>query len=305
MKKFPNRELLEDISLELGVEPAFIEKDWYAVEILKTISTINDIFIIFTGGTSLSKAYGLIKRFSEDLDFRILGKNLNRNKRRNYRSVILEKLRTISNISIDEESIDSGNQSRYFSFNVIYPQHFKTPYALRPHLKLEFSFENRELLTEHKDIFSFISQFTKSNDADCKIKTIFPIETAADKYCALLWRIDIKNRNAQIGTKENDPTIIRHLHDLSALNPMILSNKLKFKALVKEIFLNDKDRGGNKLSEDIQTLAKATLDKFINDSIYEDEYISFVDNVSYAPEDEKITFKKSLKDFEQIISELF
>jgi hypothetical protein len=27
MKEFPNRELIEDISLELGVEPAFIEKD--------------------------------------------------------------------------------------------------------------------------------------------------------------------------------------------------------------------------------------------------------------------------------------
>lgn len=304
MKKFPNRELIEDISLELGVEPAFIEKDWYAVEILKTISTINDIFIIFTGGTSLSKAYGLIKRFSEDLDFRILGENLNRNQRRNFRSAIIEKLRTISNISINEDSIDSGNQSRYFSFNVIYPQHFKPPYALRPHLKLEFSFETREVLTEHKDIFSFISQFATSK-ADCKIKTIFPIETAADKFCALLWRIDIKNRDAQIGTKENDPTIIRHLHDLSALNPLILSNKLQFKALVKEIFLNDKDRGGNKLTEDIKALARATLNKFINDSIYEDEYISFVDNVSYAPEDEKITFRKSLNDFEQIISELF
>jgi hypothetical protein len=40
-----------------------------------------------------------------------------------------------------------------------------------------------------------------------------PIETASDKLCALAWRVCTRDRSAH----DDDPTIIRHLHDLAAL----------------------------------------------------------------------------------------
>lgn len=61
----------------LGLDAALIEKDFWAVEALRAIhggfdATINEAEVrvrpIFKGGTSLSKAYGLIQRFSEDVD---------------------------------------------------------------------------------------------------------------------------------------------------------------------------------------------------------------------------------------------
>ena len=62
---------LEQLATELGIQSDFLEKDCYAMEVLKAISTLksNGITPIFTGGTSLSKAHKLISRFSEDLDF--------------------------------------------------------------------------------------------------------------------------------------------------------------------------------------------------------------------------------------------
>ena len=72
MKKLLDKAVIEEISLELGIDPSFIEKDWYAVQLLVLISKLQgtrDVQIAFSGGTSLSKGYGLIKRFSEDLDF--------------------------------------------------------------------------------------------------------------------------------------------------------------------------------------------------------------------------------------------
>ncbi|HBM17298.1 MAG TPA: hypothetical protein DD381_13300 [Lentisphaeria bacterium] len=301
MKKYPNREIIEDISLELGAAPAFIEKDWYAVEILKIISSIIDIPIIFTGGTSLSKAYGLIKRFSEDLDFRILDYNLSREERKNHRFAIIERIRNMDNISIDEKSIESKNKSSFFSFNINYHQYFELPYALRPYLKLEFSFDERELLTELKQIQSFITLYTSKDQYDCQIKTILPLETASDKFCALLWRIDIKNRDLEIGCKENDPTIIRHLHDLSALTSIVLTNKLQFKDLVDVIYRKDKSRGRSNRSGNIRDLAQRTLQNLSEDKLYENEYKSFVDGMSYAPEREKITFQDGLKSLELIV----
>jgi hypothetical protein len=40
-----------------------------------------------------------------------------------------------------------------------------------------------------------------------------PVETAADKLSALAWRVCVRER----GAPNDDPTIIRHLHDLAAL----------------------------------------------------------------------------------------
>jgi len=223
MKKLDFK-LLEDIAIELGVEPSFIEKDWFAVKILKTIASILDINIIFTGGTSLSKGYGLIKRFSEDLDFRIgNSSDFNKTKRKTLRSDILQKLREVNEINFLEDSLQKHNSSKFFSINIEYPQSHKPINSLRPHLKLEFSFDDISLPTELKPIKSFITEFTTQTDIDCEINTISPIETAADKFSALLWRVNIKDRTLEINSPQNDPTIIRHLHDLSALKHLILT----------------------------------------------------------------------------------
>ena len=51
-----------------GWRPAFIEKDYFATEALRLIADAAGDKVIFKGGTSLSKGWNLIERFSEDLD---------------------------------------------------------------------------------------------------------------------------------------------------------------------------------------------------------------------------------------------
>jgi predicted nucleotidyltransferase component of viral defense system len=46
----------------------FVEKDYWITEILRTIATTLPDRAIFKGGTSLSKGWGLLDRFSEDID---------------------------------------------------------------------------------------------------------------------------------------------------------------------------------------------------------------------------------------------
>ena len=50
-----------------------VEKDYYVSLLLKKISKMNPD-LVFKGGTSLSKCYGLIDRFSEDIDIAFSGK---------------------------------------------------------------------------------------------------------------------------------------------------------------------------------------------------------------------------------------
>src|SRR6202795_2836132 len=51
-----------------GLREAIIEKDYYVTEALRIIEAEAGARVIFKGGTSLSKGWNLIQRFSEDID---------------------------------------------------------------------------------------------------------------------------------------------------------------------------------------------------------------------------------------------
>src|SRR5271163_884752 len=51
-----------------GLREAIIEKDYFVTEALRIIAAVAGDKAIFKGGTSLSKGWNLIQRFSEDVD---------------------------------------------------------------------------------------------------------------------------------------------------------------------------------------------------------------------------------------------
>lgn len=57
---------------QLKVPPVVLEKDYWITQVLRHISEEFPKDFIFKGGTSLSKGYSLIDRFSEDLDLLIV-----------------------------------------------------------------------------------------------------------------------------------------------------------------------------------------------------------------------------------------
>lgn len=76
MKQFANlsqpdrQEVLQEAASRLGVLPAIVEKDFWVTWVLDQIfsDSVLSKQLMFKGGTSLSKVYGLIERFSEDID---------------------------------------------------------------------------------------------------------------------------------------------------------------------------------------------------------------------------------------------
>ncbi|HED06528.1 MAG TPA: nucleotidyl transferase AbiEii/AbiGii toxin family protein, partial [Ignavibacteria bacterium] len=72
LPKDKQQELFKQLSFKTGIQPQAIEKDAWVTLVLRIIfnSEIAE-HLVFKGGTSLSKAYGLIKRFSEDIDIAI------------------------------------------------------------------------------------------------------------------------------------------------------------------------------------------------------------------------------------------
>lgn len=64
------RELFAEAAARLGTTPAVVEKDFWVTWVLDRLFSDPALarVLMFKGGTSLSKAYGLIERFSEDID---------------------------------------------------------------------------------------------------------------------------------------------------------------------------------------------------------------------------------------------
>lgn len=72
-KRTDRQTFFQESAARRGVRDTVIEKDFWVCWALERLCSVPDLadHITFKGGTSLSKAYGLIERFSEDIDLTI------------------------------------------------------------------------------------------------------------------------------------------------------------------------------------------------------------------------------------------
>ena len=111
-------------------------------------------------------------------------------------------------------------------------------------------------------------------------------------------RIYIKDRIKPLHSKENDPTIVRHLHDIVALGDLLYTEE--FVELLQKSYETDKGRGGFDNNYTLPEFIEITLDKLTDDKVYKKEYSDFVSSMSYAKDSEFITFEKVLKSFKKL-----
>lgn len=297
----PDREVIFEIATEMAIDPAFVEKDWYSVQVLSAIAALKSeaILTIFSGGTSLLKGFDLLKRFSEDLDFRCCYQlessgNQKRKARSVYREGIVSAVRRVNNIELSDEEIRVA--SNYIKFPLAYPRKQFGHDALRSGLQVEFSFTQPRLKPEIRPIQSLVSRFTNSKP-ETEILCFSPVETGSDKLSALTWRVLKRDRRSET----DDPAMIRHLHDLCALRGVLQENKSLFVETAYSSFEEDQKTGKRDTKRSFSNSMKAACEKLKNDKEYEAEYVRFVDAMSYADDDENIDFNAAVENFEVLI----
>lgn len=303
LKKLPNKSEIQDISIELGIDPSFIEKDWYAVQLLVLLSDLQstrDVKKVFSGGTSLSKGYGLIKRFSEDLDFILTlpeGVSLSKGQRRAYRGEVVSAIQNDERFTIDESKVLRGDSHRFFKIPIQYDRVFDGS-PLRPYLQLEMTFMALKRPVEPRSISSIVCEVAKK-EPELEIGCVSALETAGDKLSALTWRIVVRDRQ----DKKDDPTLIRHLHDLAALESMITDAGDDFVSSAKMSLERDQTHRGGGVIVDMPVTNRLTnaLEILGEDALYQKEYEQFVTSMSYASEDELINFEEAVQALERII----
>ena len=246
----------------------------------------------FSGGTSLSKGWELIKRFSEDVDFKVgepagMSASRARRERTAYRQRVLDGL-TAAGFELAGKP-DVGNESRFFSAELAYGTEFGAGRGLRPHIRVEMSFQAPALPPVARPIRSLIAMARRAPPEVAAFPCVDPVETAADKLSALAWRVLARNR----GSHKDDPAVIRHLHDLAALERSAASAPL-FAGLVLAAAAADAGRGGGAASGDAAAMFALMLQRLATDPLWAREYEDFVRAVSFAGPGEAIHFADAL-----------
>jgi hypothetical protein len=178
------RGIINNISFQTGLSPNAIEKDWWVTMVLKAVfQTSCSDCLIFKGGTSLSKGWDLIKRFSEDCDLAIyrsffgMGGELTKKERTKLRkmscSFVKEKLSVEIdgllqrygivdyNVIVPQSTVsDADPQELYVAYQSLFPE---LDY-IRNNVKLEISCRSLWEPFEEIPVRSIIADFTEGED---------------------------------------------------------------------------------------------------------------------------------------------
>ncbi|MBK9337077.1 MAG: nucleotidyl transferase AbiEii/AbiGii toxin family protein [Lewinellaceae bacterium] len=295
LSALPNKDQFEQAASELAIDPAVVEKDWHVTRVLALLANVHfpGFRIVFSGGTALSKAYGLIQRFSEDIDFLVIAADTSPNRKilSGFKNAVLLVLYE-SGFRIDHKSVKASDGNKFFSASINYDTYFDPYSSLRPHIQIEVKVLSPRLPVLHLPVQSFLGKLMQKPPEVEQIACIAPTESAADKLSALAWRVP----NRQHRNEPNDRALVRHIHDLAAMES-ILETDIRFSELVIAVMHQDMNRAKNVPAFSALSNAEKfqmMLDILEQDEGYPQEYDKFVKSVSYAPAGTELAFAEAM-----------
>lgn len=293
---------VEQVAAALGTEPTLVEKEWHVVRAIRVISDIDQSKArpVFSGGTSLSVGWGLIKRFSEDIDFKVVmaqpaNTSQGRAQRRNFCESVLAALNAADFRLLGEPR----KASAFFSANFAYSNAFDPVAGLRPHIQVEMTFSPPALPPVDRPLRSLIAQAASAKPEVAGFPCVDPVETAADKLSALAWRVCTRVR----GSPKDDPTIIRHLHDLAALEARVATAPA-FSSLLMDAVVADTGRGGALAPRKPADRFAQMLKLLATDPLWAADYANFVTDKSFANPNDLIPFSGALAATNRLVDQV-
>lgn len=278
---------ISDTGELLGLDEAVIEKDYYVTQVIHALSNLeNETFhLVFCGGTCLAKAHKLVRRMSEDVDFKMQRKTSESFSRSRLKSE-LNKFRTYirSTLTVPDLSVANNfarNEGRYEQVILKYPNSFPTSSTLRPDIKVELTFADILLPTNELEVKTLIEDNFNGIELFSPpiTKCISIDETAIEKWVSLTRRIIAIER----GHEDDDKTLIRHVYDLNAINE---ANKINssFIEFAKTIVISDGKQFKNQHPEyaaDPSAEIRQSLALLKDQPLWKERYEEFIEVMVY------------------------
>lgn len=198
-----NRKAFEDAiraaSDHFNIREIFIEKDYWVTFILKRLSLSKSLDkFVFKGGTSLSKVYRLIERFSEDIDLALIKEEEQTN---NQIGRLIKSLEKELTKGFDEVITENTNKHKNFRRTEYDYEHImeagtKSYSGINRNLVLEINSLADPVPNEKHQVRSIIAEFLEGSEKrdtinkyklkPFEIKVLVPKSTLIEKVLSII-----------------------------------------------------------------------------------------------------------------------
>lgn len=263
---------IKTASRYFNVAPAIIEKDYYVTLILLKL-TERVPNLLFKGGTSLSKCYKIIDRFSEDIDITLDSEHQSQGNRKKIKQTIIEICKELSVNLLNED--ETRSRRNYNCYKIDYCPRNRLS-ELNQQILIETTFIVKAFPDEVKKASSLIYDYLKAignNEAIVKYE-LEPFEirvqtldrTLVDKVFAVCdYMLDNKMERKS-----------RHIYDLFRLLTVVkLDDNLK--TLIKEVRENRKLNAKCYSAQDGMNIQEL-LQKMIDTAFFKKDYKKILKN---------------------------
>ena len=247
------KNIFQQVSANTGIPAFAVEKDWWVVQTLAIIFEMDVAkHMVFKGGTSLSKAWKLINRFSEDIDLSInrdffgFSGELSKSKRTKLRKTASEYTsgsffnelqyrftqKGFKDIRFNLVEITNSDQDPRI-IELYYPNVIPPPGYLEPKVQIEVGSRSLREPFSIQTFGSLIDEYYPEMDfaqASIKVPTVNPERTFLEKIFLLHEEFQRPAEKMRVNR------LSRHLYDIYHLSKTSFAEKaLKDKELYSTI----------------------------------------------------------------------
>ena len=251
---------------QTGLAPEIIEKDYYITLILRKLSEMFD-FVVFKGGTSLSKCHKVIDRFSEDIDITI-DNSLSQGQKKKLKYGIVE---IVEELGMKISNIDDIRSRRdYNCYKIEYNSVLTfTSGAVNPMVIMETSFTEVSFPTVTLAVGSYIGELLQEEAPEMLTEySLTPFEMKVQGLDRTL--IDKVFAVCDYYLSGRVKKHSRHIYDVYKLSPLVRQDD-DFKKLIQEV-RDVRSKESICLSAQPDVNVTELLHKIIHDEVYKEDY---------------------------------
>lgn len=278
------RESIDVTVYQTGISAPAVEKDYYITMILKYLAEKLD-FIVFKGGTSLSKCHKIIKRFSEDIDVTI-DTSLSQGKKKKVKETIVEIVKMMGLEIVNLGEVRSRRD--YNCYVIAYESVLSSAgEVVQPTVLVETSYIALSFPTQKLSVGNYIGSMMMEEAPEAVEKYgLVPFEmkvqgidrTLADKVFALCdyYLLDKVKKHS------------RHIYDIYKLMPLVPIND-QYKQLVEEVRVIRKEAALCPSAQDDVDIS-VLLEEIIEKAVYKGDY----ENLTVQLLEEKVDYETAV-----------
>lgn len=283
------KEIIETVARELGKSEQMVEKDTIQSMFLFELAK-SELPFVFKGGTSLSKAYNLVDRFSEDIDLS-MNRSPTQSERVKSKELIIEIAENLGLVLSNSEEIKSRYDYNKYVFK------YDSLFSVIPlEIIIETSYYQSVYPVDKHVVGSFVGRFCLERsiilpvpfEAAEVMMNVQSIErTFVDKVFAVC---DYKIQNMQ----DRDS---RHLYDICKLLREVELNEELDKLI--DMVRDDRMQSKNNPSAQLEYIIPDMLKEIIRSRFYEPDYKNVTQKLLY----EDISYDYAIENGIAIIAE--